>query len=98
MSLMSRAGEKRTIGSVSGRETMMSTLTSHSETIDERVDRLVQSHSEHWPPLHSTPTHSAIEEIIGRVAGLEAAVHEIALELRKLASERDSREAHLTDE
>ena len=72
----------------------MSTLTSPAESIDERVDRLLSSHSERWPPLHSTATPVAIGEIIGRVAGLEEAMHEIALELEKLAS--DSEKKHLT--
>jgi len=67
----------------------MSTLTSPAESIDERLDRLVSSRSDSWPPLHSTATAVAIGEIIRRVAGIEDAMHEIALELQKLAPEAE---------
>jgi len=77
---------------------VMPTLTSPSETLDDRIDRLVQSHSHRWPPLHSTPTHAAIGEIIERVVGLEQAIHEIARELQTLTSDRGTLEGHAADE
>jgi hypothetical protein len=78
---------------------MMSALMSPCETIEERVDRLLSSHSESWPPLASNSTHTAIGEIIGRVVALEEAMREIALELHTLASDRDGvREEQVTVE
>ena len=75
----------------------MPTLTSPSETLDDRIERLVHTHSHRWPPLHSTPTHAAIEEIIEHVVGLEAGIHEIAQELQRLTSDRDTVEQHAAD-
>ena len=71
----------------------MTALVTPRETLDERVDRLVCSYSDSWPPLHSTTTHAAIAELIGRVVGLEEALHAMALEVERLESERDMREA-----
>jgi hypothetical protein len=77
---------------------MMPTLTSPSETLDDRIDRLVHTHSHRWPPLHSTPTHAVIGEIIEHVVGLEAAIHEIARELQRLTSDRETHDANASEE
>jgi hypothetical protein len=76
---------------------VMSTLTSPRETLDDRIDRLVPARSDRWPPLHSTPTHAAIGEIIERVVGLEAAVHELALEVQTLRSAAGTGEGRTAD-
>jgi hypothetical protein len=77
---------------------MMPTLTSPSDSLDDRIDRLVHAHPHRWPPLHSTSTHAAIGEIIEHVLGLEEAIHEIARELERLTSDRDTLKAHAADE
>ena len=77
---------------------MMLTVTSSSETLDDRIDRLVYTHPHTWPPLHSTGTHVAIGEIIEHIVGLETAIHEIARELQKLRSDRDALDPRAADE
>lgn len=76
----------------------MAALVTPCETLCERVDRLVGSHSDSWPPLHSTTTHAAITELIARVNGLEEAIHAMALEIQALTDEREPLEAHETDD
>jgi len=71
----------------------MTTLASPWETLDEQVDRLVCSHGESWPLLHSIPIHTAIVELIARADGLEDALHAMALEVQRLAAECDRLEA-----
>jgi hypothetical protein len=73
--------------SMSTREADMAVLTTLCETLDERIDRLLGSHGEAWPPLNSTTTHAVIEELIARVNGLEEALHAVALELESVAPE-----------
>ena len=75
----------------------MTTLVTPSETLSERVDRLVRSHSDSWPPLHSATTPSAIAEIIDHIDGLEDAIRAMASEIQTLVAERDSLEAHAMD-
>ena len=65
----------------------MAVLTTPCETLDERIDRLLGSRGEAWPPLHSATTHAAIAELIARVNGLEEALHAVALELESVAPE-----------
>ena len=72
----------------------MTSLDTPWETLDERVARLVCSRTESWPPLHSTPTPTAIAELIARTDGLEDAVCALALEVQQLTAERDRLEAH----
>ena len=76
----------------------MTALATPCETLCERVDRLVRSHSDSWPPLHSATTLTAIAEIIVRIDGLEQAIHEMALEIQALSVERDRLEVHTTDD
>ncbi len=76
----------------------MTALVTPSETLSERVDRLVRSHSDSWPPLHSATTPGAIAEIIVHIDGLEEAIHTMALEIQRLAVERDRLEANTTDD
>ena len=64
----------------------METLTG---TLSQRVDEIIRAHQER--PLLSTLGKSAsIEELTRRYVGLERAVREIALEVEKLASPRQS--------
>jgi hypothetical protein len=55
-----------------------------TDTLTERVDKLVQAHNE--PLLSTTPKTIAIAELASRVEALEAAVREIALEVQKLSA------------
>jgi hypothetical protein len=73
-------------------------LVTPCETLSERVDRLVRSHSDSWPPLHSSTTPGAIAEIIVHIDGLEEAIHAMAMEIQRLAIERDRLEAHTMDD
>ena len=66
----------------------MTTLATPRETFDERVDRLICSHSDEWPQLHSTTTHAAIAGLIARADVLEKAIQVMALEIQRL-SEKD---------
>ena len=72
----------------------MTSVDTPWETLNERVARLVCSHTECWPPLHSTPTHTVIAELIARTDGLEDAVRVLALEIQQLTAERNRFEAH----
>ena len=63
----------------------MTTLATHRETFDERVDRLICSHRDEWPQLHSTSIHAAIAGLIARTDGLEKAIQVMALEIQRLA-------------
>jgi hypothetical protein len=73
-------------------------LVAPSESLSERVDRLVRSHSDAWPPLHTATTAGAIAEIIAHIDGLEEAIHAMAQEIQRLAAERDRLEAHAMDD
>jgi len=68
----------------------MPALVTPSETLHERVERLVCSDRETWPPLHSTSTQAAIAELIERVDGLGEAVHAMAREIERLSAEHRS--------
>ena len=61
--------------------TPLETLT---DTLIERVDRIVQAGKE--PLLSTTPSSVAIRELAARNEALEHAVREIALEVQKLAA------------
>ena len=76
----------------------MADLLTPCETFPERVDRLMRSHSDSWPPRHSSTTHTAIAELIARVDGLEEAIHAMAVEIQRLAAERDRLDAHTIDD
>ncbi len=67
----------------------MTTLVIPRESLDERVDRLVCSHGDSWPPLHSTTKHAAIAGLIARVDGLEDAIRAMALEIQRLTVEHE---------
>ena len=55
------------------------------QTLSERVDELVTSH--HQRPFRSTTgTHAAIAELVERNKGLELAVHQLAVEVERLAA------------
>jgi hypothetical protein len=64
----------------------METLTG---TLSQRVDELVRAHQAK-PLLSTLGTAASIEELTRRYVGLERAVREIALEVEKLASPRQS--------
>ena len=72
-------------------------MTTLVETLDERVERLVCSHGDSWPPLHSTTMHETIAELIARSDGLEKAIHAMALEIQRLTADHDRLEASLHD-
>jgi hypothetical protein len=63
-----------------------------SDTLMERVSRLVPGNKERpqWgsPLLSTTPISLAVPELAARVAALEEAVRELALEVQKLSAER----------
>jgi hypothetical protein len=73
-------------------------LATPSETLSERVDRLVCSRGDSWPPLHSAAAPVAIAEIIAHVDSLEEAIHAMTQEIQRLAAESDRREAHMMDD
>ena len=58
-----------------------------TESLEQRVERLAGEHSDDWPPLHSGTTQATIAAIIGRIVGLECAIHELAREVEKHQSE-----------
>ena len=58
------------------------------KTLEERVERLASEHCRSWPPAASAPSVATTAEIIGRIVGLERAVHELAREIERLESER----------
>lgn len=58
------------------------------ETLQERVERLASEHCHSWPPAASATSVAATAEIIGRIVGLERAVHELAREIERLESQR----------
>ena len=58
-------------------------LETLTDTLVERVDRLVQAGKE--PLLSTTPTSVAIRELAARSDALERAVREIALEVQKFS-------------
>ena len=76
----------------------MTALATPNETLSDRVDRLVRSHSDSWPPRHSATTPAAIAEIIVHIDGLEEAIHAMALEIQRLAAECDRLEARTMDD
>ena len=71
----------------------MAALVTPYEPLSERVKQLVSSHSESWPPLHSSQTQEVIAQLIERVDALEQALHAIALEVEKPAAGSGRREA-----
>jgi hypothetical protein len=58
-------------------------LETLTESLIERVDKLVSAGKE--PLLSTTPTPTAIGELVVRTEALELAVREIAVEVQKLA-------------
>jgi uncharacterized protein YggE len=66
----------------------MTTLATPRETFDERVDRLICSHRDEWPQVHSTTIHDAIAGLIARADVLEQAIQVMAVEIQRL-SEKD---------
>ena len=60
-------------------------LESLTETLIERVDKLVQAGKE--PLLSTTATSLAIRELVARSEALENAVRAIALEVQKLSEQ-----------
>ncbi len=68
------------------REEALTALESLTDTLVERVDKLVQANKR---PLRSTtPTTVAVGELAARIEALENAVREIALDVQKLAAQR----------
>ena len=65
-------------------------LESLTDTLLERVDRLVQATKapREWgsPHLSTTPTSVAIRELAAEIEALQSAVREIALEVQKLSA------------
>ena len=51
-----------------------------AESLYGRVDELIQSHKQE-PLLSTTGTRAAIGELMWRIAGLEEAIRELALEI-----------------
>lgn len=76
----------------------MGAVVTPTKTLYERVDELIQSQGESWPLRHSTTTHAAIAGLISRSHVLEEVIRELALEIQKLASEREKLEAHTVDD
>ena len=72
----------------------MTALEFPCETVCERVERLLASRDDSWPPLHTTPTHEVIEHLIVRNQRLEQAIREIAIELQRLATDHERLKAH----
>jgi hypothetical protein len=81
----------------STKEVDVTTLVTPSETLCERVDTLVRAHDDSWPPLHSATTSAAIAKIILHIDDLEKAIQEMAIEIQRLAFERDRLAARATD-
>ena len=79
---------------VQPREGTMTALEFPCETVFERVERLLASRDDSWPPLHTTPTHEVIEHLIVRNQRLEQAIREIAIELQRLATDHERLKAH----
>lgn len=69
-------------------ETSRQTLT---ETLTERVDKLVHTHDAppEWgnPLLSTTPSSLAVATLAARTEALEKAVREIALEVQRLSAQ-----------
>ena len=59
-------------------------MDSMTDTLLERVDRLVDANKA--PLLSTTPTSVAVGELAARVAALEEALREIALEVQNLSA------------
>ena len=59
-------------------------MDSMTDTLLERVDKLVETSKA--PLLSTTPTSVAVWELAARVAALEEALREIALEVQKLSA------------
>jgi hypothetical protein len=57
-----------------------------TESLEERVERLVSEHSDIWPPLHSDTNPAKMAAVIERIVGLERAIHEIAKEIERRPS------------
>ena len=79
---------------VQPREGMMTALEFPCETVFERVERLLASRDDSWPPLHTTPTHEVFERLIARNQRLEQAIREIAVELQRLSTDHERLKAH----
>ena len=72
----------------------MTALESPCETVFERVERLLGSRDDCWPPLHTTAIHEVIEQLIARNQRLEQAIREIAVELQRLSTDHERLKAH----
>jgi hypothetical protein len=70
-------------------------LETLTDTLIERVDRLIQANSAPlgWgsPHLSVTPTSLAVSQLAAEIASLQEAVREIALEIQKLSDADMSR-------
>jgi methyl-accepting chemotaxis protein len=62
-----------------------------TETLSERVDRLVEASKERL--LSTTPTSVAIHQLAARTEALENALREIALEVQELSAHREAASA-----
>ena len=72
----------------------MTALESPCETVVERVERLLGSRDDFWPPLHTTAIHEVIEHLIARDQRLEQAIREVAVELQRLSTDHERLKAH----
>ena len=66
------------------REEVLTPSESLTDTLIERVDKLVQAGK--GPLLTTTPTTFAIGELAARIEALDNALREIALEVEKLST------------
>jgi len=72
----------------------MAALESPCETVVERVERLLGSRDDDWPPLHTTAIHAVIEHLISRDQRLEQAIRDVAVELQRLSTDHERLKAH----
>jgi hypothetical protein len=61
-----------------------------TETLLERVNKLIEAQKGDEPLLSTTPTPVTIGELAARSQGFEQALREIAVEVQKLSASRES--------
>jgi hypothetical protein len=61
----------------------VSALRTPYETLSDRVQQLLASHGDAWPPRYSASTSDAIAQLIDRIDVLERALREMALEIER---------------
>ena len=61
-----------------------------TETLLERVNKLIEAQQGHEPLLSTTPTPVAIGKLAAQSQGFEQALREIAVEVQKLSASRES--------